>query len=83
VVQSSSRSAAGYEAAVKHAAEIGALFCHRYDQPDVCAGQGTLGMEPLEQPGGQLDTVMVSVSGGGSMAGPPSLPPKGGPSAWQ
>ncbi len=69
VVRSGSRYAEGYEAAVKHAAEVGALFCHPYDQPEICAGQGTLGLELLEQTGGELDTVLVAVGGGGLMAG--------------
>jgi threonine dehydratase len=69
VVRSGSRYAEGYEAAVKHAADVGALFCHAYDQPEVCAGQGTLGLELLEQTGGELDTVLVAVGGGGLMAG--------------
>jgi threonine dehydratase len=51
------------------AAEVGALFCHPYDQPEICAGQGTLGLELLEQTGGELDTVLVAVGGGGLMAG--------------
>ncbi|MFB9684893.1 threonine/serine dehydratase [Amycolatopsis plumensis] len=57
-----------YDAAVKHAADSGELFCHAYDQPDICAGQGTLGLELLEQTGG-LDTVLVAVGGGGLLAG--------------
>ncbi|GHG08519.1 threonine dehydratase [Amycolatopsis bullii] len=57
-----------YDAAVKHAADTGELFCHAYDQPDICAGQGTLGRELLEQTGG-LDTVLVAVGGGGLLAG--------------
>lgn len=69
VVQAGSRYADAYAAAAKHAAEVGALFCHAYDQPEVCAGQGTLGLELLEQTGGQLDTVLVAVGGGGLMAG--------------
>jgi threonine dehydratase len=69
VVRSGSRYAEGYEAAVKYAADVGALFCHAYDQPEVCAGQGTLGLELLEQTGGELDTVLVAVGGGGLMAG--------------
>jgi hypothetical protein len=79
VVRSGSRYAEGYEAAVKHAAEVGALFCHPYDQPEVCAGQGTLGLELLEQTGGELDTVLVAVGGGGgdprgcAMERPPRL----------
>ena len=57
-----------YDAAVKHAADSGELFCHAYDQPDVCAGQGTLGLELLEQTG-VLDTILVAVGGGGLLAG--------------
>jgi len=67
VVQTGSKYADAYEAAAKHAAESGALFCHAYDQPEVCAGQGTVGRELLEQ--AQLDTVLVAVGGGGLMAG--------------
>jgi len=69
VVQIGTRYAHAYEAATKHAADTGALFCHAYDQPDVCAGQGTLGLELLEQTGGEVDTVLLAVGGGGLMAG--------------
>jgi len=69
VVQVGSKYADAYEAAAKHAAEAGALLCHAYDQPEVCAGQGTLGLELLEQAGGGVDTVLVAVGGGGLMAG--------------
>jgi threonine dehydratase len=68
VVRSGSRYAESYEEALKYAADVGALFCHPYDQPEICAGQGTLGLELLEQTG-QLDTVVVAVGGGGLMAG--------------
>jgi threonine dehydratase len=57
-----------YEASAKRAAETGALEIHAYDQPDVAAGQGTLGLELLEQTGG-VDTVLVAVGGGGLVAG--------------
>jgi threonine dehydratase len=60
--------AEAYEAATKRAADSGALFCHPYDQPEVCAGQGTLALELEEQTGG-VDTVLVAVGGGGLMAG--------------
>ena len=69
VVQTGSKYADAYEAATKHAAASGALFCHAYDQPEICAGQGTLGLELLEQSNGQLDTVLLAVGGGGLMAG--------------
>jgi threonine dehydratase len=57
-----------YEAAVKRTADTGALFCHAYDQPEICTGQGTLGLELLEQTGG-VDTILLAVGGGGLMAG--------------
>jgi threonine dehydratase len=60
--------AEAHEAATKRAADSGALFCHPYDQPEVCAGQGTLALELEEQTGG-VDTVLVAVGGGGLMAG--------------
>jgi threonine dehydratase len=68
VVQVGREYAEAYEAATKRAAETGALFCHAYDQPEVCAGQGTLALELEEQTGG-VDTVLVAVGGGGLMAG--------------
>ena len=51
-----------------HAAETGALFVHAYDQPEVVAGQGTLGRELSDQVP-DADTVLVSVGGGGLIAG--------------
>lgn len=69
VTQAGARYADANELAVKHAAETGALFCHAYDQPEICAGQGTLALELLDQVGGGLDTVLVAVGGGGLMAG--------------
>ena len=52
-----------------HAEAAGALFCHAYDQPEICAGQGTLALELHEQLDGEVDTVLVAVGGGGLMAG--------------
>jgi len=69
VVQVGDRYAGAYEAAVVHAEAAGALFCHAYDQPEICAGQGTLALELHEQLGGHVDTVLVAVGGGGLMAG--------------
>ncbi len=69
VVQVGDRYALAHEAAVAHAEEAGALFCHAYDQPEVCAGQGTLALELAEQLDGGVDTVLVAVGGGGLMAG--------------
>lgn len=47
--------------------ETGALEVHAYDQRPVCAGQGTAGLELLEQ--AEVDTVLVAVGGGGLLAG--------------
>ncbi|MGH3436760.1 MAG: threonine/serine dehydratase [Sciscionella sp.] len=69
VVQIGSKYADAYDAATKHADDTGALFCHPYDQPEICAGQGTLGQELLEQTRGELDTIVLAVGGGGLMAG--------------
>jgi threonine dehydratase len=69
VVQVGNRYAEAYEAAVADAETTGALFCHAYDQPEVCAGQGTLALELVDQVEGPVDTVLVAVGGGGLMAG--------------
>jgi threonine dehydratase len=68
VVQHGTEYAEAYEAATKRAADTGALFCHAYDQPEVCAGQGSVALELLDQLG-QVDTVVLAVGGGGLMAG--------------
>ena len=44
-------------------------FVHPYDDPDVIAGQGTIGMEILRQCQGPLDAVFVAVGGGGLISG--------------
>ena len=48
--------------------ETGALLTHAYDQPEVVTGAGTLARE-IEQQGGTPDSVLVSVGGGGLIAG--------------
>lgn len=50
------------------AAETGALVVHAYDQPEIVAGQGTLGCEFARQ-APELDTVLLAVGGGGLIAG--------------
>ena len=50
------------------AAEQGLSFVHPFDDPLVIAGQGTIGLEMLqEQP--SIDTLVVAVGGGGMIAG--------------
>lgn len=56
-------------ASTERAEQTGALVVHAYDQPDVVAGNGTLGLELLDQADGGLDTVLVAVGGGGLAAG--------------
>lgn len=50
------------------AAETGALLMHPFDQPEVIAGQGTIGME-LDEQVPNVDTVLVAIGGGGLIAG--------------
>ncbi len=47
----------------------GAAFVHPYDDPDVIAGQGTIGVEILRQCPGPLDAIFVAVGGGGLIGG--------------
>ena len=44
-------------------------FIHPYDDPDVIAGQGTIGMELLRQWSGPLHAIFVAVGGGGLIGG--------------
>ncbi|MFD8523104.1 threonine ammonia-lyase [Streptomyces capillispiralis] len=55
-------------AATEYAHETGAVFIHPFDHPDVIAGQGTVGLEILEQCP-QVRTIVVGVGGGGLAAG--------------
>jgi threonine dehydratase len=68
VVLSGASYAEAYAASRQRAAQSGALEVHAYDQPEVVAGQGTLGRE-LEAQAPDLDTVLVAVGGGGLIAG--------------
>src|SRR3989440_8778101 len=44
-------------------------FVHPYDDPEVIAGQGTVGMEIVRQHPGPLDAIFVPVGGGGLISG--------------
>ncbi|WP_371577329.1 threonine ammonia-lyase [Streptomyces sp. NBC_01314] len=55
-------------AAQEYAAETGAVFIHPFDHPDVIAGQGTVGLEILEQCP-EVRTIVVGIGGGGLAAG--------------
>jgi threonine dehydratase len=72
VVRRGSEYAEAHEAAMEQVERTGALYCHAYDQLEICAGAGTLGVELLEQLAAvdeQVDTVLVAVGGGGLLAG--------------
>lgn len=60
--------AEAYQHATQLAVERQATFLHAFDDADVIAGQGTLGLELLEQLP-DVDTVVVPVGGGGLLAG--------------
>eukprot|EP00898_Chlorokybus_atmophyticus_P008111 jgi/Chlat1/8300/Chrsp78S07715 len=51
------------------ALEDGRVFIPPFDDPDVIAGQGTVGMEILRQHPGDLHAIFVPVGGGGLIAG--------------
>ncbi|WP_243370147.1 threonine ammonia-lyase [Geotalea sp. SG265] len=57
-----------YAAALLTQKETGALFVHPFDDPLVMAGQGTIGLEILEQLP-DLGTILVPIGGGGLIAG--------------
>jgi len=44
-------------------------FVHPFDDPDVIAGQGTIGMEILRQHPGPIDAIFAAIGGGGLIAG--------------
>jgi threonine dehydratase len=44
-------------------------FVHPYDDPDVIAGQGTIGMEILRQTTRPIDAIFVAIGGGGLVSG--------------
>ena len=54
--------------AQRYADETGAVFVHPFDNVDVVAGQGTIGLEIIEQIP-DVDTVLMGVGGGGLLAG--------------
>ncbi|WP_418958780.1 threonine ammonia-lyase [Streptomyces tritici] len=55
-------------AAEEYAERTGAVFIHPFDHPDIIAGQGTVGLEILEQCP-EVRTILVGVGGGGLAAG--------------
>lgn len=62
-----------YSDAYAHAAQLQAqhqyVFVHPFDDPDVIAGQGTVGMEILRQHQHPIHAVFVAIGGGGLVSG--------------
>ncbi len=62
-----------YDDAYAHArlleAEKGLTFIHPFDDPDVIAGQGTIGMEILRQYQKPIHAIFVAIGGGGLISG--------------
>lgn len=62
-----------FDEAYEHARALekkhGWSFVHPYDDPDVIAGQGTVGLEIVQQHPGPIEAVFVPIGGGGLAAG--------------
>ncbi|MEE3717472.1 threonine ammonia-lyase, biosynthetic [Tumidithrix elongata RA019] len=58
-----------YAYARKLEAEKGLTFIHPFDDPDVIAGQGTIGMEILRQCQKPIHAIFVAIGGGGLISG--------------
>jgi threonine dehydratase len=62
-----------YSDAYAHALALekkqGLTFVHPFDDPDVIAGQGTIGMEILRQHAGKIDAIFAAIGGGGLIGG--------------
>jgi threonine dehydratase len=62
-----------YSDAYAHSLELqqseGLTFVHPFDDPDVIAGNGTIGMEILRQHQGPIHAIFAAIGGGGLIAG--------------
>jgi len=62
-----------YDDAYAHARDLeqqrDLVFIHAFDDPEVIAGQGTIGMEILDQASEKIDAIFVPIGGGGLIAG--------------
>ena len=62
-----------FDDAYAHALDLagtrGLTFVHPYDDPDVIAGQGTIGLEILHQHPGPIEAIFLPIGGGGLAAG--------------
>lgn len=58
-----------YQHALTLEKKLKLTFVHPFDDPDVIAGQGTIGMEILRQHAGPIHAIFVPIGGGGLIAG--------------
>jgi threonine dehydratase len=56
------------DAATAYAHDVGAVFVHPFEHPDVIAGQGTLGLDVVDEVD-DVGTVVVPIGGGGLISG--------------
>jgi threonine dehydratase len=68
VIQHGSVWDEAHQRAVAHAAETGQVYIHPFDAARTVAGQGTLGLELLDDLP-ELDCVLIAIGGGGLIAG--------------
>ncbi len=68
ILQTGDTLDASAEAAYQIAEEEGLTFVHPFDDPDVISGQGTIGLEIMEDCP-DVQTVVVPIGGGGLMSG--------------
>lgn len=69
VVLSGESYSDAYQHALDLERELKLTFIHPFDDPDVIAGQGTVGMEILRQHSAPIHAIFVAVGGGGLIAG--------------
>jgi threonine dehydratase len=69
IVQEGESYSDAYAHALKLQAEQGLTFVHPFDDPDVIAGQGTIGMEILRQHQAPIHAVFCAIGGGGLVSG--------------
>ena len=66
-----------YSDAYGHAIQLqqdqGLTFVHPFDDPDVIAGQGTIGLEILRQHADPIDAIFIAIGGGGLISGVAAL----------
>ncbi|PIB39128.1 threonine ammonia-lyase IlvA [Maribacter sp. 4G9] len=58
-----------FNAAMKYSKERNKTFIHPFDDPKVIEGQGTVGLELLEQTKNPIDYIFVAIGGGGLASG--------------